>query len=440
MSSLLIRHGRVIDPASGLDETLDVAIDGVRVAAIGPGLAVDPAAEVIDAEGLIVAPGLIDPHVHLREPGQSDRETIETGTAAAVAGGFTTVVCMPNTSPAIDTPEVVQWVLSRASSVGACRVFPIGAASVGRRGERLSEIALMARAGAVGFSDDGDVLADTGLMRAALRVIRSTGLSFMQHCQEPSLTRGASMHAGPLATRLGLIGWPAVAEEVIIERDLRLNRDVGCRHHVQHVSSAGSVAILRRARRDRAGATLITAEASPHHLTLTDEACACYNTNAKMNPPVRTAQDRDALRAGVADGVISVLATDHAPHTPERKATDFAAAAFGITGLETALPLYAEALVATGAVRWPRLIELLTINPARLCGLDARGLGRLEVGGAADVTLIDPDLEWTFAANESRSKARNTPFDGRRLRGRAVVTIVAGVTRSSVAAERTSLA
>lgn len=438
MAGLLIRNGRVIDPASGLDAVRDVAVGGGRVATIGDGLDAANAERVIDAEGLIVAPGLIDPHVHLREPGQPERETIETGTAAAVAGGFTTVVCMPNTSPAIDTPELIEWIAAKSSAVGACRVFAVGAVSAGRAGERLAEIHLMARAGAVGFSDDGDVVADAGLMRAALVTIAPTGRPMMQHCQEPTLTRGASINAGSLATRLGLTGWPAVAEEIIIERDIRLNRGVGCRYHVQHVSSGGSVEILRDARSDPAVARLVTAEASPHHLILTDDACDGFNTNAKMNPPLRSRADVEALRASVADGVITVLGTDHAPHTAVSKETDFASASFGITGLETALPLYAEALVESGAIGWPKLIELMTINAARLCGLDARGFGALAVGGPADLTLIDPDLAWTFRAEESASRGRNTPFDGRAMRGRAVATVVGGVVRCERLGERMS--
>lgn len=429
MPSLLIQSGRVIDPASGHDAVRDVAIADGRVRATGDRLDAGHADRVIDAEGLIVAPGLIDPHVHLREPGHAERETIETGTSAAVAGGFTSVVCMPNTEPALDAPERVEWVRARAASAGRCRVFCAGAATVGRRGERVAEVGLMARAGAVAFTDDGDAVADAGVMRAVLVAVKPTGRVFMQHAQEPSLTRGASMHAGPVATRLGLVGWPAVAEEVVVERDLRLNRAVGCRYHVQHVSSAGTVEILRAARRDPAVAALVTGEASPHHLTLTDEACDGFNTMAKVNPPLRSASDVRRLRQGVADGVITVLGTDHAPHTADAKATDFAAAAWGMTGLETALPLYAEALVASGAVSWPRLIELLTLGPARLCGLDRAGLGSISTGGPADLTLIDPDAEWEFRAAESASKARNSPFDGRRLTGRAVGTIVSGEVR-----------
>lgn len=432
MASILITGGRVIDPVSGGDRTADVAIaDGV-IKAISPSLPRSPAETVIDARGKIVAPGLIDPHVHMREPGQEHKETLATGSRSGVRGGFTTLCCMPNTQPALDTPELVGFVAHRARESAQCRVFAVGAATKGRRGEELAEIALMARAGAVGFSDDGDCVASAGVMARVLAGVKPTGLAFMQHCQEPTMTRGAAMHAGEVSTRLGLVGWARVAEEVIIERDIRLNRSIGCRYHVQHISSGDSVEIVRRA---RAEGLPVTAEASPHHLLLTHEACDGYRTAAKVNPPLREARDVEALREGVADGTITVLATDHAPHTAEEKALPFEEAPFGIVGLETALPLYAEALVATGLIGWPRLIALMTIEPARLCGLDAPGgggggLGRLRVGGPADVTVIDPDVEWTIRADQLASRSRNTPFDGRKVRGRAVAVVVGGVARS----------
>ena len=383
-------------------------------------------ARVIDADGLLVTPGLIDPHVHLREPGGEHKETIESGARAAVAGGFTTVCCMPNTTPALDSPEMLDVIRARAGERALCRVFPVAAATRGRRGEDLAEIELCARAGAVGFSDDGDVVASAGMMRRVLQTVAPTGLAFMQHCQEPTLTQGSVMNAGDVSVRLGLTGWPRVAEEVIIERDVRLNRDIGARYHVQHLSSGDSVDIIARA---RAEGQPVSAEASPHHLLLTDEACDGFNTLAKMNPPLRTQRDIDRIREGVASGVITVLATDHAPHSADEKARPFADAPFGIIGLETALALYAEALVHSGAVGWPRLIALLTLEPARLCALDRQGLGRLETGGPADVTLIDPDLEWTISEDDLRGLSRNTPFLGRRVRGRAVGTIVDGRVR-----------
>jgi len=425
MDSLLIVGGRVIDPASGMDQTADIAVRDGRVTAIGPGLSRSPADRVIDAEGCLVTPGLIDPHVHLREPGQEHKETLATGSLAAVAGGFTTVCCMPNTSPALDTPEVVAFVMARAASTAACRVFPVAAATKGRKGEDLTEIGLMARAGAVAFSDDGDCIPTAGMMARVLSAVSATGLCFMQHCQDPTLTKGAAMHAGEVSTRLGLGGWPRSAEEIIIERDIRLARGVpGSRYHVQHISSGESVDLIRRAR--AAGHTNVTAEAAPHHLLLTHEACDGYNTLAKVNPPLRETKDMQAIRQGVADGTITVLATDHAPHSADEKALPFEDAPFGFVGLETALALYAQALIATGLIDWPRMIAMMTLEPARLCNLDRQGLGALRIGGPADITIIDPDLEWTITRAELRGKSWNTPFLGRKVKGRAIVTLVNG--------------
>ncbi len=433
MSSVLIVNGRVIDPASKFDGVADVAIADGIIAAMGKNLARSHAGEVIEAQGCIVTPGLIDPHIHLREPGMEEAETIASGTAAAVSGGFTTVCCMPNTTPAIDDDSVVEFIFKQAEMTGKCRVFPVGAASKGRRGEELAEIGMMARAGAVGFSDDGDGIASARLMQRALAYIKPTGRAFMQHCQEATLTRGASMHAGEVATRLGLGGWPRVAEEVMIERDVRLNRGVGCRYHVQHLSSGGSVEIVRRA---RAEGQPVTAEASPHHLLLTHEEVlreGGYWTMAKMNPPLREKSDINAMLEGIADGTITVLATDHAPHTADRKAMEFEVAPFGIIGLETALALYIEALVTPGVIDWPRLVAMMTIEPARLCGLDKMGggvgLGSLHVGAPGDVTIIDPALEWTIGLGDLAGLSRNTPVLGRKVKGRAVATIVGGEVR-----------
>lgn len=429
MSTLLIRGGRVIDPASSTDATLDLAIRDDRIEAIGKGLSSAGVDRVIDATGKLVVPGLIDPHVHLREPGHEHKETIASGTQAAVVGGFTSVCCMPNTAPALDAPELIRFVYDAAARTGACRVFPVAAATKGRKGEELAEIELLAQAGAVAVSDDGDCIPTAGVMARVFGAVARTGLVFMQHCQDPTLTRGASMHAGEISVRLGLTGWPREAEEIIIERDVRLARASGCRYHVQHISSAGSVEIVRKA---RAAGARITAEASPHHLILTHEACEHYNTSAKVNPPLREASDRDAIRAGVADGTITVLATDHAPHADFEKSLPFEEAPMGLLGLESALPLYAEALVHTGLIGWPRLIAMMTLEPARLCGLDAKGLGVLRAGGVADVTILDLDAAWTLDAGALKSRSRNTPFAGRSLRGRATATIVAGVVKHAL--------
>lgn len=450
MSSLLITGGRIIDPASSRDEVADIAVADGIVAAVGRDLERGPADRVIEAGDRIVTPGLIDPHVHLREPGGEEAETIESGSRAAVAGGFTSVCCMPNTTPTLDDASMIEFVYKQASQHAACRVFPVGAATVGRKGEWLAEMALMADAGAVAFSDDGDAVASPGMMRKVLQYVRSlnihaggeagvrgagsgeSGGVFAQHCQEPSLTPGSSMHAGDVSARLGLTGWPRVAEELIVERDVRLNADIHCRYHVQHMSSGGSVEIVRRAQRQ---GQPVTAEASPHHLTLTHEAVESGNgvtragpywTLAKMNPPLREQSDINTLLEAIADGTVSVLATDHAPHTAERKGLAFESAPFGIVGLETALGLYIRALIEPGVIDWPRLVELLTVEPARLCNLDRRGLARLAVGDHADITIIDPDHVWTVSEADLAGKSTNTPFLGWRLKGRAVATIVGG--------------
>lgn len=431
MGSVLIAGGRVLDPATGMDRAADIAVKDGRIAAIGPALPREDAERVINAEACLVTPGLIDPHVHFREPGQEHKETILSGSRAAAAGGFTTVCCMPNTSPALDTPELVRFVLGRGDAVAggaAARVFPVAAVSRQRKGQELAEISLMARAGAVGFSDDGDCVASAGLMARALAAVKPTGLAIMQHAQDPTLTKGASMHAGEIAVRLGLGGWPRVAEEVIVERDIRLNRGIGCRYHVQHISGAETVAIIRRA---RAEGQPVSGEASPHHLLLTHEACLGedglgYNTMAKVNPPVREASDVKALREGIADGTITVLATDHAPHTDSEKALPFEEAPFGLVGLETALALYIEALVSSGVIGWMKLVELMTVGPAELCGISRLGLGRLEVGGPGDVTVIDPEVKWTIGQKDLVGASNNTPFLGRKVKGRAIATVVGG--------------
>lgn len=424
MTSILLKGGRVIDPASGHDGTADILIDDRRIAAIQTTPIAPPdGTVVVDAEGLLVTPGLLDIHVHLREPGPRHRETVATGAAAAVNGGFATVACMPNTTPALDTAMNVEFIHDRAAAADQARVFVVGCATQNREGERLAEIASMAKAGIVGVTDDGDVIASPTMMQRALATAKAHDLCLMQHCQDPDLARGGAMNAGALATRLGLPGWPSIAEELVIERDIRLNRSIGCRYHVQHMSSGDSVAILEAAQRD---GQPVTGEVSPHHLLLTEEACDGYETNAKMNPPLRTRADINALKEGVARGVITVLATDHAPHPAETKDTDFVSAAYGIVGLECALPLYAKALIEDGVLDWPGLIAMMTINGARLCGLDRRGLGSLTIGGPADVTLIDPTASWTIDPDAFLSTGRNCPFAGVEVKSRAEGVIVNG--------------
>ncbi len=424
MDDLLIHGGRVVDPASGYDQTADLLLSDGVIAAIGrmPG---DAGVQRLDAEGCIVAPGLIDVHVHFREPDPEHRETIASGCHAAANGGFTAVCCMPNTRPPIDTPVLVDYVRQQGRLTGSTRVFTTGCATAGRAGKRPAAIAEMSRAGAVAFTDDGDCVADAGVMANVLRAVHATGRCFMQHCQEPTMTRGAAMNACVLATRLALAGWPAEAEAVVIERDVRLNQAIGCRYHAQHVSCRGSVDLIRRARRD---GQPVTGEASPHHLLLTEDLCDGYDTAAKVNPPLRTGDDIAAIKEGIADGSITVLATDHAPHPTHRKQIEFETAAFGIVGLETALPLYMEALVGDGVIDITAMLAMMTCNAAQLLGIHRMGLGSLSVGGPADVTVIDPHMEWTIAAEAFASTGRHSPFEGRTVRGRAIATIVAGKT------------
>ncbi len=429
-ASILIQNARVIDPASGFDQTCDLLIEQGVIRAIGPGIAdsgTNPDVDrVIDASGLIAAPGLIDPHVHLRDPGQTHKEDIESGTKAAVVGGFTTVCCMPNTNPCLDTPEIVESIAAKADKVGHCRVYCVAAATIGRKGQELAPIIACDQAGAVGFSDDGDVVESAAMMRTVFQTIAPTGKAFMQHCQELTLTKDAVMHEGEVSAKLGLVGWPRVAEELIIERDIMLNAGINCRYHIQHMSSGNSVQLVARAQ--KLGQP-VTAEASPHHLLLTDQAIETLGTAAKMNPPLREASDMQALRQGVADGIITILATDHAPHHSDEKANPMPSAPFGIIGLESALGLYHKALVETGHIDLPKLIELMTINPAKLCNLDTQGLGKLTIDGPADITLIDPAHSWTLGLDDLAGKSTNTPFLGWEMAIRPMMTIAKGIIR-----------
>ncbi|MFW6060553.1 MAG: dihydroorotase [Phycisphaeraceae bacterium] len=427
MSRLTITGARVIDPANDLDQTTDLLIEHGRIARIGKITKPDTGsdARVLDAAGCIVCPGLIDPHVHLREPGQEDKETIATGAAAAIAGGFTTICCMPNTQPALDDDSRIEFVYRQAERAGLANVFPVGAITKAREGKELAEIALMAASGAVAFSDDGCAVASSSVMSKAMSYIAMTGKAIMQHCEDPELGGGA-MNSGALATRLGLAGWPKVAEELIIQRDILLNKhqNFATRYHAQHLSSGGSAELVRQARRDLFGQANVTAEVSPHHLLLTEDDCSGYDTQYKMNPPLRTRRDIEALLEAVRDGTITILATDHAPHTAEEKELEFAAAPYGIIGLESALPMYVRALIDTETIDWPQLIAMLTINPARLCDLQTKGT--LSEGGDADITVIDPKARYTIDATQFASKARNCPFHGWNATTQALATIVNG--------------
>lgn len=416
----VIRGGRVIDPANGVDAVRSVYLrDGCFVSAAGP----EDDFEVIDATGLVVAPGLIDLHVHLREPGQSAKETIETGARAAAAGGFTSVVCMPNTSPAADNPATISWIMERARQKACVNVFPTGAITKGLAGEELAPVGAMVQAGVVAITDDGHCVQNHELMRRAVEYARMFDLPVFDHCQDYSLVGDGVMHEGYWSTVLGLPGWPAAGEELIVARNVLLAELCGSPIHCQHLSCAGSVRQVREARQR---GVKISGEVCAHHLALTDETVCGFDTNYKMNPPLRARADIDALIAGIADGTITILASDHAPHGTVEKEVEFDRAPFGILGLETEFGLFHHLLVEQRrAIGLPRLIELLTVNPARLLKLDR---GTLSVGRPADVTLIDPGLEWTVQPETFASRSRNTPFGGWQLKGRAVRTMVAGQT------------
>ncbi|MFM8790017.1 MAG: dihydroorotase [Chthoniobacterales bacterium] len=417
--SVNIRGGRIIDPASGRDETGDVFIADGKFATSPASGAVE-----IDARGLVVCPGFIDMHVHLREPGHGAKETIETGTKAAAAGGFTSVVAMPNTNPVADHPGIIAWMEERAAQFGAVNVFTTGAITVGSQGEQLAPIGAMANAGIVAVTDDGRCVQNHEVMRRAAEYCGLFGLPILDHCQDAS-TAGAEamMHEGYWSTVLGLPGWPRMAEEIIVARDALLSEATGTAIHCQHLSAAGSVRILREA---QSRGVRLSGEVCPHHIALTDESLAGYDTSFKMNPPLREQADIDALLEGIADGTIGILATDHAPHAVYEKEVEFAAAPFGIVGLETAVGIFCEILLhRRKVINLPRLVAMLTINPARLLNLDR---GSLAAGAPGDVTILDPQREWTVDKEKFASKGRNTPFHGWKLRGRAVRTIVGGRT------------
>ncbi|MGE5179005.1 MAG: dihydroorotase [Bacteroidota bacterium] len=421
---ICLKGGRVLDPSRGVDVEADLWLDQGRISGLGEdapaALRSHPDAEVIDVSGAVVCPGLVDIHVHLREPGQEEKETVESGTRAAARGGFTTVACMPNTVPPLDERARIEFVIRRARESGHARVLPIAAVTRGQMGEELTEIEDLIEAGAVAFSDDGKPVHNAEIMRRALELTRPLGVPVIQHAEDPALKGSGVVHEGWTATRVGLKGIPDAAESVMVARDALLAELTGGRVHVAHVSAARSVDIIRKA---KARGIAMTAEVTPHHLILTDEAVSTYDTNTKMNPPLRTSRDREALIEGVVDGTIDCLATDHAPHTDIDKDVDFDSAPFGILGLETALGLYLKALVEPGHLTLPELLLRMTRKPLEVLG--RRG-GTLEPGEPADVTVFDPMGRWTVRAYESASRSRNTPFDGWELPGRVLVTILDG--------------
>ena len=417
---LLLKGGRLIDPSSGVDEVTDLLLIDGKVATVGRGLVGPDGAEVRDVAGHIVCPGLIDLHVHLREPGGEHKETIASGARAAAAGGFTAVCAMPNTDPPVDDPAAVGFVRAEGNRSRAARVYPVGTISVGQRGERLAQIGEMVEAGAVGVTDDGRPVSDAGLMRLALSYARTLGIPVASHCEELSLSRGGSMNEGIVATRLGLIGIPNAAEDVMIARDLLLAELTGGRLHVQHVSTRRGVEMIRDAKER---GVRVTAEATPHHFSLTDEAADGYRTEAKVNPPLRSAADRAAVLAGAADGTLDVIATDHAPHHYDEKEQAFDDAPFGLVGLETALGLVITRLLEPGLLTLGQIVERMSCAPARAFNLPG---GSLRRGAPADVTVFDPAAQWTVDPERFLSKSRNSPFIGWTLRGRATLTIVDG--------------
>ncbi len=420
MSGILIRGGRLIDPARNIDGVADVYLVQGKVDGIGRNLAAPDGAMVVDASGQVVAPGLIDVHVHLREPGQEDIETIATGAMAAAAGGFSAVCAMPNTDPVTDNQAAVGFIVSRAQRAAKARVYPIGAISVGQKGKQLAEFGELVGAGAVAVSDDGKPVVSSHLMRTALEYARTFGIPVADHCEDPTLSAGGAMHEGIVSTRLGLKGIPAAAEEIMVARDILLAELTGGHVHLCHMSTRGSVELIRRAKEK---GIRVTAEACPHHFSLTHERCEGYDTNAKMNPPLREPEDREAIRQGLKDGTIDVIATDHAPHHYDAKEREFDDAPNGIIGLETALGLAITELVESGLLTLPELVARMTTLPARIFNLPG---GTLAVGSPADVVVFDPAIEWEVRPDQFFSKSRNTPFGGRRLRGRANVTIVRG--------------
>ena len=418
MAKILIKGGRVISPAQKFDDTCDVLIEKGKVTAIGKDLDAQ-GAEVIDADGKIVTPGLVDIHVHLRDPGLEYKEDIASGTLSAVTGGFTSIACMPNTKPVNDNQSVTNYILNKVKEEGHCRVFPIASISKGLQGESMTEMGELKDLGVYGVSDDGKPVSNAQLMRRAMEYAKPFGITIVTHAEDLELVGSGVMNEGPVSTELGLKGIPWVAEDAATAREIMLAEFTGAHLHVAHVSTKGSIDLVRQAKKRGVN---VTCEATPHHFTLTDEAVRGYNTNAKMNPPLRSAEDREAVRQGIADGTVDAIATDHAPHHIDEKNVEFSIAMNGIVGLETALPLSLQ-LVEDGLIDLPKAVALLTCGPAAALGIPA---GQLEKGGVADVTVIDPELEWTVDAQKLVSKSKNTPFDGWKMKGAALCTIVGG--------------
>ena len=427
-SELLIRNGRVIDPANGVDKECDVLIVDGKIAEVGQltqnlKLKTQNHLTVIDAAGKLVAPGLIDIHVHFREPGDEEEETIASGSAAAVAAGFTSVVCMPNTNPVIENETDVEYIHRKGRQARKTHVYTMGAITKGRQGVELAEMGFMAEAGAVGFTDDGRGVQNPSVMLRALKYAAMFDIVVAQHCQDDGFAGDGVMNAGFYSTILGLPGMDALAEQAMLWRDIQLVKKTNVRYHAQHISTAGSVELIRAAKRD---SLPITCEVTPHHLFFTEERCADYDTNYKVNPPLRTARDIEALKEAIAEGLIDALVTDHAPHLQSEKELEFLAAPFGIASLECSLGLYVKALIEPGILDWPGLIRLLTEKPAKIIGIDKGTLGR---GRQADITIIDPNAEYEIDVTKFRSKSRNCPYHGWKLRGKVEKTLVQGEVR-----------
>lgn len=418
----LIKNGRLIDPKNNIDQVTDLYIDNFHVFKIGNNLS-ESADNTIDAAGKIVAPGLIDIHVHFREPGDEEEETIASGSAAAVAGGYTSVVCMPNTNPPVDEATAVEYVHRMGRQARKTFVYVMGAITKDRAGQELAEMGLMAQAGAVGFTDDGCGVQDAGMMLRAMKYASMFDLVISQHCEDRSLAKNGVMNAGYKASVLGLPGMDPLAEEMMLWRDIQLLKKSGGRYHAQHISTAGAVKIIREAKRE---GLPVTCEVTPHHLLLTEDAVADYDTNFKVNPPLRTQKDIESLRQAVKDGIIDALATDHAPHLRSEKELEFLSAPCGMVGIECALPLYRRALIDTGVCDWSQMLSMLTWRPAEIIKAQK---GSLAAGDRADIVIIDPDAQWSIDANKFHSKSRNCPYQGWEVRGKVLYTLVAGEIR-----------